>query len=108
MQPSGALWRSSKHEPYVAAGTLLTLVALVALWIWQVQSPSRALQEMRPNERRALYERTLATVRGSCLGPTGSELSQYCVDQAEFLGRFPECDDACAAIARRLAAPATR
>lgn len=42
--------------------------------------------------RRALYERTLETLRTSCMHAPGREVSDDCPQQADFIKRFPECD----------------
>lgn len=61
----------------------------------------REIEHLPVPERRALYQRTFETLRTSCTQVTGPILTEYCREQAAFIERFPECDDACRALAAR-------
>lgn len=92
-----------------AALVVFLMVAAGALfWIWSPGPESRAIRDLPEPERHVLYERTLATLHSPCDPAHGSDgLKDYCREQAEFIVQFPECDVACASLARRyLASPA--
>jgi hypothetical protein len=60
----------------------------------------RALERMAPLERQALYQETLRSTESICAqAGTDEALVDRCMDNARFLLAFPECDDACRAIA---------
>ena len=90
------------------AAALSLLVAAVALAVFMRTRLSRELSELPEPERRALYERTLETLRSSCAQAPGPELAEYCRQQAEFIKRFPECDNECRALAARFASQPSR
>lgn len=75
------------------------LVLICAAMIFWHHRVDRELRALPGPERRALYQRTLQTLH-TC-EQSGSSLEDYCREQADFLRRFPECDDACRKLARR-------
>jgi hypothetical protein len=86
----------------MAAATLL-------YWVWSPASQARAIHDLPGAERRALYERTLSTLRSPCNPAAGSDgLRDYCRQQAEFIMGFPECGADCASLARQYTAIPTR
>jgi type VI protein secretion system component VasK len=85
----------------------LALVALAAYWIWSLQSERRAIRNLPPAERAALYERTLADVTKVCASSDAS-LDAYCQEQARVLLSLPECDGACRELALRQVGSARR
>lgn len=85
----------------------LVLLAATLLGVWLQGSVARDLGRMAEPERRALYERTLENLRTCARAPTDA-LQPYCEEQALFVGNFPECDDACRALARPFAPRSTR
>jgi hypothetical protein len=92
----------------VGALVLLGLV-LVAVWAWNRGAEQRAIRNLPAQERRALYARTLDTLRTPCeLGTRPPGLESFCRKQAAFALEFPECDDVCATVAKRQLIPRAR
>jgi hypothetical protein len=88
----------------VAVG-LTGLMAILLIGGLAVLVPKRLdpeLEELPKTERQALYERTLETLETSCThhaaGPT---LSDYCLEQADFIRGFPECQKGCRELVAR-------
>ena len=68
----------------------------------------RELRGLPQHERATLYERTLTTLRTTCSSTRTDALLEYCREQAEFIERFPECDDGCRQLTSEFAALPTR
>ena len=80
---------------------LMVLGAVVALQWGGAAAERRALERMPPVERAALYEKTLRGAESLCAqAGTDDALRDRCADSASFLLLFPECDNACRALAR--------
>src|SRR5262245_10889720 len=101
-RPSGGnetpTWR---RYAVVAIGAILVALAILGLVLWRLGAEGRAIRLLPAEERRALYERTLRTLRSPC----GSEkrasgLDEFCRDQAVFILEFPECEAECVSLAR--------
>ncbi|HVU04991.1 MAG TPA: hypothetical protein VHE30_24740 [Polyangiaceae bacterium] len=89
-----------KHVAVLTA-VVLASGAAFALWVSNVTEETRAVQHLPPAERRALYERTLRTLEGPCRpGDDSRGLRAFCVEQANFIQKFPECGASCRSIAR--------
>jgi cytochrome b pre-mRNA-processing protein 3 len=85
-----------------SAAVTMALLATFAVWIWSTGSESRAIQHLAPVERRSLYTRTLRTLESPCrAGKRPDGLTEFCAGQARFVLEFPECDPACATLARK-------
>ncbi|RKG96673.1 hypothetical protein [Corallococcus carmarthensis] len=83
---------------WLRKGTWLALVfvAMVGVFIWLQGGENRALSAMSPSQREALFSETRDEFRLLCLVDGGaSRWPKKCARQADFLVRFPECDDAC-------------
>ena len=88
----------------------LTLLALLltgivaggALLRWQQQ---RSLASLPVDDRAALFHRTLDTLTTTC---RNDALADHCREQAAFILQFPECDEACRAVATRFGPAPTR
>jgi hypothetical protein len=92
--------------PLAAAAGLL-LIAMLAL----ARAPGAgSVQGLPPDERAALYERTLADTESSCAMPDAraGALRDHCLRQAEFLVLFPECDRDCRQLTSAILPHATR
>jgi len=63
---------------------------------------------MPASERGVLFQQTMQTLRGTCVNATGPTVKEYCRNQAEFVGLFPECDDPCRALVLRFTSSPTR
>lgn len=99
--------RSRRIAVAVAAAALV--IALLAVMYLRGTAERRAIARLPAPERRALYDRTLSTLRSTCnphARPAG--LEGYCADQAAFIQRFPECDSACEDLAAHLRDSPTR
>ena len=91
-----------RYQGMVAAvGTVIVVVLLSLLWIWQSGQERRGLLEMPAVERAALYRETRQNTdvlcREAAIQPW---LDGRCRSAAEFLLSFPECDADCTAFAR--------
>jgi hypothetical protein len=84
----------------IALGALALALALIAL-LAAPTPEERALGRMAPDERQAVYARGMENLRVLCgEGRRSDALEQECAEQIRFLLQFPECDEACRAIAR--------
>ncbi len=80
----------------------LSALALATVLVLHAQTRlDRELRDLPDPERHALYERTLETLRSSCMRSTGPTFTEYCRAQADFIERFPGCDSECHELARR-------
>jgi hypothetical protein len=99
----GAMLPTSTVCKWIAG--FFAILLLSGLMIFWHQQGSAELRGLPASERRTLYQRTLETLQTSCAGvtlePTPSALGEHCVQQAAFIERFPECDRACRALAKR-------
>lgn len=91
---------------WLAAG--LVVAALAALAIFQQTRLGRELKHMPETERRALYQRTLETLKTTCANTSAATLKEYCREQAEFISAFPECLEICRVQVLRHTASPTR
>lgn len=94
------LWR------WLAGG--LVVGALAILFVRRQTEDEREVRGMPGVERRALYQRTLETLKRTCATPPGPTVQEYCRNQAEFIGLFDECDEACRALVVQLTSSPTR
>lgn len=78
-------------------------VAAIGLAVFLQTRLDRELSELPVPERRAIYERTLETLRTTCTQARGLEVAEYCRRQADFIKRFPECESDCRDLAARFA-----
>lgn len=93
----------------VIVGIAAIVIAVLALWLTDRTDERRAIEQLSGQERRALYERTLHTLRSSCDPKTLPEgLDDFCQEQAEFVVQFPECDAVCRSLAKPHQRKATR
>lgn len=79
------------------------VAAAFAAVVWWRGRPARELRAMPPAARQALFERTLETLRTTCLASAGAALDDICIDAARLARSFPECDRECRALAGRFA-----
>ena len=74
---------------------LLVIAILFAIPLWSYWRDRQAVRELRPEDRRVLYDHTLQSFRLLCVRHGEPRFSRYCEQQAEFLVLFPECDREC-------------
>ena len=79
----------------VMGAIALGVVAMV--WLYFQGGENRALNAMAPAQRAAFYQETRDDLRLTCLTDAGVKrsLQPRCRKLADFLARFPECDEAC-------------
>lgn len=79
----------------VMVAIALGLVSMV--WLYLQGGENRALNAMAPAQREAFYQETREDLRLTCLTDAGVKrrVEQRCRKLADFLARFPECDEAC-------------
>lgn len=88
------------RKPWVTRAVVLGAIAAVGLglWLWMQGSKDGALRAMSPVQREALFKETWKDYRLRCTGaPEHSDSRAVCQQRAEFLLRFPQCDEACRA-----------
>jgi len=76
--------------------------------LWSHHQSRQQLRAIPTEERQVLYKRTLATLESLCVNAQGSEITEYCREQAQFIAAFPECDATCEGVCRRLAPRPTK
>jgi cytochrome b pre-mRNA-processing protein 3 len=89
----------------ILAGSL----AIVGVSLWHANRERQALLELSPEVRARVYQGALATLTEMCPAVKSTpELAERCRHEAEFLSRFPECDEACMRLVRQNYAQPTR
>ncbi|MDY7226414.1 hypothetical protein [Hyalangium rubrum] len=88
------------RKPWLGRAAVVGAIAAVGLgiWMWMQGSEGGALRAMSPVQREALFKETWKDYRMRCTG--GAEQKDtpaVCHQRAEFLQRFPQCDEACRA-----------
>ncbi|WP_164011046.1 hypothetical protein [Pyxidicoccus trucidator] len=75
------------------------LLVLGVVWLYVQGGENRALNALAPVQRAALFQETRDDIRRICLTDagvkSGGRLEKRCRQQADFLTRFSECDEAC-------------
>jgi hypothetical protein len=85
------------------------VLLIASVWLYASDPETTALERMPIDERQALYERTVRTLESTCSVMNRPEgLADFCRTQAEFVSKFPECDAACASLARKFLPQPTR
>lgn len=110
MQP-GILTRARRHPAKVLliVAVVLLLIVFVGHWGRSRSAQDRALRSLPEPDRRALYDRTVDTLRTICARDEGSDgLAEYCEEQAKVVLSLPECDAGCRNLSRRYLRGATR
>ena len=88
----------------------VTLIGLLCVGsiVWHHARVKSELLAMPSHERESLYERTLSTLRTTCVHTDGAEMHDYCQEQALFVSRFPECDATCQSTCQRYSPKPTK
>ena len=73
----------------------LAAVASVMGLVAYQRSENAELRGLPLAERATLYERTLGSLNSTCMHTSSEALVSYCREQAQFLARFPECNNSC-------------
>ncbi|WP_224368605.1 hypothetical protein [Hyalangium versicolor] len=81
-------------RPILLLGGLLVLL-LIALITWGLISERRAVEQMNPQTRAAVFQETWKSFQLLCREGVDSALTSRCRDQARFLSDFPECQADC-------------
>lgn len=92
---------SRMRRALAGLGGLLLLALVIGFTLLLRTCSVRELESLPEPERRALYDRTLETLRTSCMHSRGPTLTKHCRDQATFIQRFPECQQECRELAER-------
>jgi hypothetical protein len=84
----------------LAVFSMFLVVGLVGL-LMQV-CVEHGIARLSPSERAAIVARTQRDLRETCALPTAHDgaLRDHCVEEANFVLLFPECDAACGSTAR--------
>jgi hypothetical protein len=85
---------------WVVVLAFVAVAAFVAIGLGGGAAERNAIHAMPDPQRRELYEDTRRTSEALCAQAQATmSLEDRCIDLAEFLLSFPECDDACRAFA---------
>lgn len=98
--------RFRKHTVWWVVIGLLGVVTALASVVYPLLQNDIA--DVPETERRALYERTLETLRVSCADAAKPAFVNYCRQQADFIRRFPECNVECREVADHFATGPSR
>ena len=80
---------------------VLLLVLLGGALAWDLGAERRAIRSMPSAERRLVYEHAFGELQRLCGSrPRDDALERRCSELTRFVVQFPDCDDACQAIAR--------
>jgi hypothetical protein len=79
----------------------LAVVVVMAVFYWNATEAGRALRALPAQDRAALYQRTMATLRDVCEPAPPRSLRAFCREQAALVLELRECDTECREIARR-------
>ena len=80
----------------IVALVLALFGAFLASRLLGVGRETSALLRMPSDQRKVLYDQTLRSTQSLCAqAETDGARVDRCVDSAQFLLAFPECDDAC-------------
>jgi hypothetical protein len=83
----------------IATGGLLVVMA--GTWWWSSSGEGREIRELPPEQRQALYQRTMENLKTICDPAPGRSMREFCRAQAALALKFPECGDDCRRTARR-------
>lgn len=78
----------------------LAVVGLALYWLWNVSAERRAIRALTPEQRAALHQSALESLKTACSSADPS-LDDYCRAQARVLLDLPECDALCRELALR-------
>lgn len=78
---------------------MLVVATIVSALSWRRES--QAVERLSPRERKALFDRTLFSLRTLC-EEADDALRELCFQQARLILHFPECDGDCERLADRL------
>ena len=104
-RPSGARSpRWVQQRALILSGLLVAILAGAWL-IGSIGQDGRALRDLPPPERRAVYERTIDDLRVLCAPSHPKALQEHCRELAATVAPLPECDAACAELVRPILTP---
>jgi hypothetical protein len=98
--------RRARRYALTLLGSASIFIAAYAAGTW---NQAAGLRDVPASIRTAEYARALADVEATCGRPEAADgvLRRHCVDQAQFLILFPECDARCRGVAEAIL-PRTR
>jgi hypothetical protein len=87
----------------------LLATGAIALWLRHEVAERRAISRLPVEERAELFRREINAFQALCgRGPRTDALQAQCKEKAEFILKFPECDQSCQQLARSHMPKATR
>jgi hypothetical protein len=110
---SAKLMRTASLEPPLRpaigwpVGMVLILSVLIVLfvWGWSLNSDARILGRMAPSQRARLFQLTRSKAEAVCAAP---DLEDRCQAEIDLLSKFPECGAECRAFVAVHRPPASR
>jgi hypothetical protein len=103
--PIRARWPGRTGQPSLLLSGLLVALLAGTWLIWSFGQGGRALRDLSPPERQAVYQRTTDDLRALC-GPNHPKaLQEHCRELAATVAPLPECDAACAELVRPILTP---
>lgn len=102
--------RGASESSSLFLAILLGAVLLLLLHLWDVGQQQRALIQMSPEARARVYLGAISTMKEMCPPQAHREeaFEERCREQADFLAKFPECDEACRELVRSNLSQPTR
>jgi hypothetical protein len=87
---------------FALLGALGFVMAIGGLGVLYEGRNSRAVSRVPDPARNAIFERARQDLIETCALPQAADgpIRDHCVHQAQFVLHFPECDEACAQVAR--------
>ena len=90
-----------RHHLLGRIAMVLVPMVLLVVWVWWLGAERRAVRALPPAERAALFDQTMRGFEDLCAPPRNG-LEQHCRREASFLLYFPECDEHCLGLTRRI------
>jgi hypothetical protein len=103
--PTGALSSRRTGQPVLLLSGLLVTILAGAWLVWSFGQGGRALRNLPPPERQAVYERTIDDLRVLCAPSHPKALQEHCRELAATVAPLPECDAACVELVRPILTP---
>jgi len=88
----------------ILSGLLVAILAGAWL-VGSIGRDGRALRNLPPLERQAVYQRTIDDLRVLCAPSHPEALQAHCRELAVTVAPLPECDAACAGLVRPILIP---
>lgn len=103
--PEGA---SAWRVVLTRAAAALVVVSLAIFLLSRGCAERRAVEELAPTERLALFQHTRDDFEKLCVPKPSDALERRCREESLFLVKFPECDERCRVLVDTAFPPASK